>query len=137
MKSSLLTITFGIVLSCLIVGMSPVSQANASSSLEKRVLAYTNSKEVIIQVAESNEKNLPGIRANIEQGGGMQFKGYCKQLKVLLYEMDTDAHADLSFLNAAFVNVGMGYLIKEGTIAQVQHECNMPATVTPTQSRAN
>lgn len=137
MKSSLLTITLGIVLSCILVGMSPVSQANASSPLEKRVVTFTNSKEVIIQVAESNDKNLSAIRANIEQGGGMQFKGYCKQFKVLLYEMDTDAHADLSFLNVAFVNVGMGYLIKEGTIAQVQTECNMPATVSPTQSRNN
>jgi hypothetical protein len=134
MKSSLLTITLGIVLSCILVGMSPVSHAHASLSLEKKVVAFANLKEVIIQVAESNEKNLQDIRTNIEQGGGMHFKGYCKQFKVLLYEMDTDVHPDMSFLNVAFVNIGMGYLLKEGTIYQVRNECNMPATETPTQA---
>jgi hypothetical protein len=136
MKTSLLTLTFAIILTAGLIGTSSNSRAEVKISENKAsFVAYTNEKEVIIQVEDSNEKNLPAIRNSIEQSGGMRFKGYCKTLKVLLYIMDTDVHPDLGFLNAAFMSVSMGYLIKEGTILQVQNLCNMPDLIDPSQSQ--
>jgi hypothetical protein len=136
MKSPLRSITFGIILFLIAVGIAPVSFAvDTISANKKAALVAPPEKEVIIQVAESNEKNLPAIRASIEQAGGMRFMGYCKDLKVLLYRMDTDMHHDLSFLNVAFVNVSMGYLLKEGTFADVQNVCNMPVLIDPNLSQ--
>lgn len=136
MKLPLRSIALGIILCSLAVGIAPASFAGDSFSATKKIaLVAPHEKEVLIQVAESNEKNLLNIRTNIEQSGGMRFVGYCKDLKVLLYVMDTDIHSDLSFLNVAFVNVAMGYLIKEGTIIEVQNACNMPSTVDPNLSQ--
>lgn len=136
MKTSLLALTFGLVLSAILVGTSSDSHAGIRISEHKNaVVAFANEKELIIQVDESNEKNLPEIRKNIEIFGGMNFKGYCKSMKVLLYVMDTDLHSDCSFLNTAFMNVSLGYVIKEGTILQVQSACGMPAQADPNQAQ--
>jgi hypothetical protein len=136
MKTSLLTLTFAIILTAGLIGTSSNSLAEVKISENKAsFVAYTNEKEVIIQVEDSNEKNLPEIRKNIEAFGGMTYKGYCKNMKVLLYVMDTDMHPDMSFLNTAFTNVSLGYVIKEGTILQVESACNMPAQVDPNQSQ--
>jgi hypothetical protein len=136
MKTSLLTITFAIILAAVFIGTSSSSHAGVKISENKAAfVAFTNEKEVIIQVEDSNEKNLFEIRKNIEASGGMNYKGYCKSLKVLLYVMDTDMHSDMGFLNTAFMNISMGYLIKEGTILQVQSACNMPDQVDPNHSQ--
>ena len=132
MKTSLLTITFSIVLASILVGTASTSHAVVANSISKNCsFTSTNIKEVIIQVADMNEKNLVEIRKNIEFSGGMTFRGYYKDLKVLLYLMDTDQHQDCSFLNTAFMNLSMGYLLKEGTILQVQNACATPLIVDP------
>lgn len=132
MKPFHLTLTFGIILISILLGTSAVSPAEAAvSANNKASLFLSTEKEIIIQVEDADEKSLPLIRSNIEQSGGMTFKGYCKKLKVLLYIMDTNMHSDMSFLNVAFVNVSMGYLLKEGTILQIQNSCNMPSNIDP------
>lgn len=135
MKSLLLSLTLGIALCAFFIGTAQATHADVVAFDKKASLFYTNSKEIIIQVAEADEKSLPLIRSNIEQSGGMTFKGYCKEMKVLLYVMNTDVHPNLSFLNVAFVNVAMGYLIKEGSIVQVQAACNMPSNIDPNLSQ--
>ncbi|CAN5865137.1 hypothetical protein BH11BAC7_BH11BAC7_03520 [soil metagenome] len=132
MRSFLLTLTMGIVFAAMLAGTSSFSPAEATvRANNKASLFLSNQKEILIQVADADEKSLPLIRSNIEQSGGMAFKGYCKKMKVLLYLMDTNVHADLSFLNVAFVNVSMGYLIKEGTVQQVQNACDMSSNIDP------
>ncbi len=132
MKPFFLSLTLGAMFCALLTGIAPSSRAAIAVSQNKNSsFFYTNSKEVIIQVADADEKSLPLIRSNIEQSGGMTFKGYCHEMKVLMYVMDTDVHPDLSFLNVAFVNVAMGYLIKEGSILQVQTACEMPSYIDP------
>lgn len=136
MKKSLLALAIGLVMSAMLIGTSSDSHAGVRISESKNAfVAFAHEKELIIQVEESNEKNLPEIRKNIEMSGGMNFKGYCKDLKVLLYVMDTDMHPDYNFLNVAFMNVSLGYVIKEGTILQVQSACGMPAQVDPNQAQ--
>jgi hypothetical protein len=136
MKTTLLSLTIAVILSAILIGVSSDSHAGIKlSESKKSFVAFAHEKELLIQVDESNEKNLPEIRKNIEFFGGMNFKGYCKDLKVLLYVMDTDLHPDYSFLNTAFMNVSLGYVIKEGTILQVQSACGMPAQIDPNQSQ--
>ena len=135
MKTSLLTITVGVLLAAVITGMSPVSNAHPQQKNYNAVISLSSQKEVIIQVPEMNEKSLPLVRQNIEAAGGMTFKGFCHQQNVLLYVMDTNIHDDYSFLNTAFMNVSLGYLIKEGSIAQVQEACGMPVSSTADQTQ--
>lgn len=135
MKSLLLTLTLGVSFLAVLVGTSSFSTASDFFANKKASLVFANEKELIIQVEDVNEKNLPEIRKNIELNGGMTFKGYCSELKVLMYLMDTNQHADITFLNTAFMNVSMGYLIKEGTILQVQDACNMPQNIDPDLSQ--
>jgi hypothetical protein len=129
MKNTFLTITIGVLIASAIIGMSPVSLAQTQLNAPLASAYLSSEKEVIIQVPEINEKNLPFVRQNIEASGGMIFKGYCREQKVLLYMMDTNLHDDYAFLNVAFMNVSLGYLIKEGTFSQVREACDMPVPV--------
>ncbi len=135
MKPTFFAITLCIGLVSAIVGLSPDSHAQPMLNEMKAPVYLTTDKEVIIQVAEINEKNLPLVRQNIEAAGGMTYKGFCKELNVVLYMMDTNIHSDYAFLNVAFMNVSMGYLIKEGSISQVQAACGMPAAVNLEQTQ--
>jgi hypothetical protein len=135
MKTSLITITLGVVFVSAIIGMSPVSQAHAMPKATITSAYLSTNKELLIQVAEINEKNFQLVRQNIEASGGMTYKGFCKELKVLMYVMDSNVHSNYNFLNVAFMNVSLGYMIKEGTISQVLTTCEMPIPVDQQQSQ--
>ena len=128
MKSILLTLSIGLVLSAFLVGASPDSRAAIKN---EQLLVAGNYKELILQIDDMNEKNVAQIRADIEANGGLVFKGYCKKLKVIMYAVDVNLHPDYSFLNTVFMNLSMGYLIKTGaSITQVQIECEIdPQTI--------
>jgi hypothetical protein len=137
MKSSLLTLTFGLILSAILVGLASHSNAAPKISESRKIIFLAPSyKELIIQVPELNEKNLAAVRGNVEASGGMVFVGYCKKLNVLMYDMDTNVHTDYQFLNTAFMNVSMGYLIKDGSsISQVEISCGMNPETQPAQTQ--
>lgn len=128
MKLTLLSLTLGLALSGILVGISPNSKAEVKINQQ---FVATNVKELIIQIDDLNEKNIAQVRTNLEATGGLTFKGYCKTFKVLMYAVDTDLHPDNSFLVPVFMNLSMGYLIKEsGTIFQVQAACGIdPSTI--------
>lgn len=130
MKSSLLTLTFGLILSAILVGVASNSHAKAKIAESRVNFVSSTSKELIIQVPEMNDKNLSEIRKNLELNGGMNFVAYCKNLHVIMYVMDTNIHPDYDFINTAFMNVSLGYVIKEGTIGQVEVACGLnPETI--------
>lgn len=133
MKSTLLSLTIGLVLSVFVIGTS--SDSHADPTIHQKISAPIF-KEIILQIEDLNEKNLSEIRKNIEISGGLTFKGYCQKLKIIMYVVDTDLHPDYSFLNTAFMNMSMGYVIKEGaSILQVQNECDIDPLSIPTNSQ--
>lgn len=85
-------------------------------------------KELILQIYQTNAKNHADIRATIEDGGGVFFKGYCATQAIYLYVVNTDVNPEYKFLDKLTLK-GYSYLIKEGsTIEQVQAACGMDAT---------
>lgn len=89
-------------------------------------------KEFILKVNEINEKNYNQIRSSIENGGGFIFRGYCPNLKVLMYLVDRNMHPDNSFLNK-LTALNFTYEIKDGSnIAAVTAACGLSTDGNPT-----
>jgi hypothetical protein len=127
MKTTLRALSLGIAFVAILTLTSSESGARMRSS------AAPVYKELIIQVPGMNEKSVIEVRKSLEDGGGMVFRGHCDDLDVLLYLVDVNVHADYAFINDALQPLSLTYLLKEGTIADMQTRCGIDATIDPDQ----
>lgn len=123
MKTTLRSFILGIALVTILTVTSSESGARMSYSAAP---AY---KELIIQVPGMNEKSMAEVRKSLEDGGGMVFRGHCNDLDVLLYLVDVNVHADYNFIGEALQPFSLTYLLKEGTIADMQARCGIDGNI--------
>lgn len=107
-----------------------VSDSKSTTNLQQvqTVVAAPEYKELILEIADVNDKNFSDIRNSIEGSGGVVFKGYCSELHVFMYDVDRTLHPDNSFLDKLSIK-GISFVIKEGsTIEQVSQACGIDNT---------
>jgi hypothetical protein len=108
-----------VITACTIV-WSPACEANVNT-VSNSVVAQD--KELLIQVQGLTVKNYSAVRKSIEDNDGVVFKDYCFGTNVLMYIIDRDLQRDNQFVDAALSPFGLTYVVKEGTILQVQENC--------------
>lgn len=80
-------------------------------------------KELILQIQGLTVKNYTDVRTAIETNPGVTFKDYCFSNNTIMYVIDSDLHSDYQFVDNALAPFNLTYLVKDGTITQVQSSC--------------